>query len=49
MQQKSSAAALNWNRFSRFIDGDQRKNAVRDAALFASHMTRHPNLDWDSH
>src|SRR6266700_925487 len=34
---------------SPFIHRDQSKNAMRDAALFASHMTRHPNLDWDSH
>jgi hypothetical protein len=43
------AAAFNRNRFSRFIDRDQRKDAVRDAEFLARHVTRHPNFDGNGH
>jgi hypothetical protein len=46
---QSTLAALDRNRFSRLIDGDQRKDAMRDFEFFAGHVTRHPNFDGDRH
>src|SRR5438132_5252754 len=41
--------ALYWNRFTEFINSDQSEDAVCNATLFARHVTRDPNLDWNGH